>query len=261
MEMPYGLDVKKETCSHTFQCGLPCIPYPPVILTFPFLVLHLHSLVLSRVPLFATPWTAPARLLCPWDSPGQNTGGGCHALLQGIFLIQGSNWTSVSYVSCFHRRVLYRWCSLGSPWHPLMWLKIDIQHALWGSTGGIAPCLCHFRTLEDRAATIWNVGGFGKMREWWIVLPVITMPGSDSCHFAHISLHACRFSCVRLSVTPWTCSPPGSSVRGILQSRILEWVDIHCFRGSSDPGITPGSLPCGRFFTVWASRKALIVPP
>ena len=27
----------------------------------------------------------PARLLCPWDSPGKNTGVGCHALLQGIF--------------------------------------------------------------------------------------------------------------------------------------------------------------------------------
>ena len=33
----------------------------------------------------------PARLLCPWDSPGKNTGVGCHALLQGIFLIQESN--------------------------------------------------------------------------------------------------------------------------------------------------------------------------
>ena len=30
-------------------------------------------------------------LLCPWDSPGKNTGVGCHALLQGIFLTQGSN--------------------------------------------------------------------------------------------------------------------------------------------------------------------------
>ena len=27
----------------------------------------------------------PARLLCPWDSPGQNTSMGCHALLQGAF--------------------------------------------------------------------------------------------------------------------------------------------------------------------------------
>ena len=33
----------------------------------------------------------PTRLLCPWDSPGQNSGEGCHALLQGIFPTQGSN--------------------------------------------------------------------------------------------------------------------------------------------------------------------------
>ena len=31
------------------------------------------------------------RLLCSWDSPGKNTGVGCHALLQGIFPTQGSN--------------------------------------------------------------------------------------------------------------------------------------------------------------------------
>ena len=33
----------------------------------------------------------PVRLLCPWDFPGKNTGGGCHSLLQGIFPTQGSN--------------------------------------------------------------------------------------------------------------------------------------------------------------------------
>ena len=33
----------------------------------------------------------PARHLCPWDSPGKNTGVGCHFLLQGIFVTQGSN--------------------------------------------------------------------------------------------------------------------------------------------------------------------------
>ena len=33
----------------------------------------------------------PARLLCPWGSPGKNTGVGCHALLQGIFPTQGLN--------------------------------------------------------------------------------------------------------------------------------------------------------------------------
>ena len=33
----------------------------------------------------------PAKLLCPWDSPGKNTGVGCRALLQGIVLNQRSN--------------------------------------------------------------------------------------------------------------------------------------------------------------------------
>ena len=33
----------------------------------------------------------PPRLLCPWDSPGKNTGVRCHFLLQGIFPTQGSN--------------------------------------------------------------------------------------------------------------------------------------------------------------------------
>ena len=34
---------------------------------------------------------SPTRLFSPWDFPGNNTGVGCHALLQGIFPTQGSN--------------------------------------------------------------------------------------------------------------------------------------------------------------------------
>ena len=33
----------------------------------------------------------PTRLLCPWDSPSKKTGAGCHALLQEVFLTQGSD--------------------------------------------------------------------------------------------------------------------------------------------------------------------------
>ena len=40
--------------------------------------------------LFSTLWTI-AYLLCPWNSPGKTTEVGCHSLLQGIFLTQGSN--------------------------------------------------------------------------------------------------------------------------------------------------------------------------
>ena len=43
------------------------------------------------------------------------------------------------------------------------------------------------------------------------------------------------FTCVWLCVTLWTCSLPGSSVYGILQSRILEWVAMPFSRGSSQP--------------------------
>ena len=48
----------------------------------------------SRVQLSVTLWTAASRLLCPWDSPGKNTGVGGHALLQGIFLIKPASLPS-----------------------------------------------------------------------------------------------------------------------------------------------------------------------
>jgi len=46
------------------------------------------------------------------------------------------------------------------------------------------------------------------------------------------------------------CSPPGFSFHGISQTRILEWVAISYYRGSSDPGIEPAPPAlAGRFFT------------
>ena len=40
------------------------------------------------------------RLLCPWNSPGKNTGVSCHFLLQGIFPIQGSNPVLLCLLHC-----------------------------------------------------------------------------------------------------------------------------------------------------------------
>ena len=52
------------------------------------------------------------------------------------------------------------------------------------------------------------------------------------------------------------CSPSGSSVHGILQARILEWVAILFPRGSSQPrDWTWVSHIVGRCFTVWATRE------
>ena len=54
------------------------------------------------------------------------------------------------------------------------------------------------------------------------------------------------------------CSPPGSSVHGIFQARILEWVAIPFSRGSFQPrDLTQVSCIAGGFFTIWAPREAL----
>ena len=53
----------------------------------------------SRVQLCATPETAAPQAPCPWDSPGKNTGVGCHFLLQRVKV-----------------KVLSRVRLLGTPW-------------------------------------------------------------------------------------------------------------------------------------------------
>ena len=53
----------------------------------------------------------PARVLCPWNSPGKNTGVGSHSLLQGIFPTQGWN---PGLLHC--RRILYHLSHQGSPY-------------------------------------------------------------------------------------------------------------------------------------------------
>ena len=55
----------------------------------------------------------PTRLPHPWDSPGKNTGVGCHFLLQGIFLTQGLNPCLLWY-----RQILYRLSHQESPETP-----------------------------------------------------------------------------------------------------------------------------------------------
>ena len=66
----------------------------------------------------------PIRLLCPWDFPDKNTGVGCHFLLQGIFMTQGSNpcllhWQADS-LPLHH---------LGSPLCNILEIKIPSQFA------------------------------------------------------------------------------------------------------------------------------------
>ena len=61
----------------------------------------------------------PARFLCPWNSPGKNTGVGCHSLLQGIFSTQGSN---PDLTHC--KQILYLLSHQGSSLNMVLVLKL-----------------------------------------------------------------------------------------------------------------------------------------
>ena len=66
-------------------------------------------------------------------------------------------------------------------------------------------------------------------------------------------------SCPTLG-NPMGCSPPNSSVHGIILARILEWGAMPSARGASNPGIDSASLMspalAGRFFTTGATWEA-----
>ena len=80
---------------------------------------------------------------------------------------------------------------------------------------------------------------------------------SKSETVGHVSAVLSCFSRVQLFCYSMDCSPPGSSVHGILQARILEWVAMPSSRGSSQPrDQTQFSHTVGGFFIVWATREA-----
>ena len=67
----------------------------------------------KHVQLCVTPWTVAPQAPLLWDSPGKNTGVGCHALLQGIFLTQELN-LCLQHLLHWQAGSLHK-CHLGSP--------------------------------------------------------------------------------------------------------------------------------------------------
>ena len=84
--------------------------------------MHVYAMsVTQSCPTLCDPMTCPTRLLCPWDSPGKNTGVGSHSLLQGIFPTQGLN---PGLLPC--RQILYHLSHQGSP----CYTSVHKKHAL-----------------------------------------------------------------------------------------------------------------------------------
>ena len=87
-----------------------------------------------------------------------------------------------------------------------------------------------------------SIGSQRVGRDWGTNIVTVTAIAAQSC------------------LTLWDsmdCSPPCSSIHGVFQARVLEWVAIPFSRASSQPrDITWVSHTAGRFFTLWATREA-----
>ena len=94
-----------------------------------------------------------------------------------------------------------------------------------------------------------------------IVLP-LDKYSLKTCHIPHCSKCQKHFKVKVVQPCMTLCSPmdyslPGSSLHGILQASILEWLAVSSSRGSSQPrDQTQVSCIAGGFFTVWATREA-----
>ena len=87
-------------------------------------------------------------------------------------------------------------------------------------------------------------------------LPVLKKQLSKQYHIIY-SCESSSCSVMSDSWQPHHCSLPGSSIHGILQARIPEWLAIPFSRGSSWPrDWTQVSCTAGRFFTIWATKEA-----
>ena len=146
-------------------------------------------------------------LLCPWDSPGKNTGVGCHALLHRTFPTHGSN-----PVPLHCRHILYHLSHQGSPEH---WSGSLIPSSGDLPDPGIelGPPALQADSLPAELPRRPQYHSYTESKK------------NDCCCSLIVKL------CLTLS-DPIDCKPSGSSVHGILQARVLEWAAISSSRGS-----------------------------
>ena len=133
----------------------------------------------------------PTRPPRPWDSPGKNTGVGCHFLLQCMKVKSESEVAQLC---------------------PILSDPMDCS-----PPGSPVPGIFQARVLE------WGAIAFSRR-------PILVEVKK------RVYKHCCFCSVAQLCLTlcdPMDCSLPGSSVHGISQARIPEWLAISFSRGSS----------------------------
>ena len=149
----------------------------------------------SRVPLFAILWIVAHQAPLSVGFSRQEYWVSFHALLQGIFLAEGSN-----HVSCFAGRFFTA--------EPLgKWNRSVVSDSLWPH--GLQP---------TRFFHAWDFPGKSTGMGCHFLLCHWGSPKEILCMHAEL-LQSCLTLC-----NPMDYCPPGSSVLGILQAGILEWV-------------------------------------
>ena len=138
--------------------------------------------------------------------------------------------------------------------HLMPWVDLLEKTLMLGGIGG--------RRRRGRQGMRWLDG----ITDWWTWVWVSSRSWWWTGRPGHWSdliwcdkyCESVSHSVVSDSLQPHRCCPPGFSVHGILQGRILQWVAIPFSRGSSRPrNWTQVSCIVGRFFIVWATREAL----
>ena len=106
-----------------------------------------------------------------------------------------------------------------------------------------------------------NINNMGSLQQFWTLhkrtRETMKITQTPVLWDSHCSYCFCLVA-KQLYLTPLQLQgTPDSSVHGISQTTVLEWVAISFSRGSSPPGIESSSpIVAGRFFTIWATRKA-----
>ena len=121
-------------------------------------------------------------------------------------------------------------------------------------------CLAYVEPIEKEMAThssilAWRMPGMGSYRvghNWSDLAVAAALCGTQvKTQVKSVSVQLCD---------SMGCSPPGSSVHGILQARILEWVAIPFSRDLLNPGIEPMSPALAGFFTIEPQGKPMWNP-
>ena len=113
-------------------------------------------------------------------------------------------------------------------------------------------CTSMFIAALSTNNKVWKQAKCPLAHEWTKKMECIYLPPHPLVSVLVIQ------SCLTLC-DPMDCSSPGSSVHGVIQAKILEWVAISFSKGSSRPKDgTQISCTAGRFFTIWAAREAHI---